>query len=68
MSKVQISEDTCKGCGMCVAACPKKILVISKSKINNKGYHVAEMTDMDACIGCMACANMCPDIAIEVEK
>ncbi|MEI6101994.1 MAG: 4Fe-4S dicluster domain-containing protein [Eubacteriales bacterium] len=68
MSKVEISEDTCKGCGMCVAACPKKILVISKSKINTKGYHVAEMTDSKACIGCMACATMCPDIAIEVEK
>lgn len=68
MSKVEISEDTCKGCGMCVAACPKKILVISKSRINTKGYHVAEMTDMEACIGCMACATMCPDVAIQVEK
>ena len=68
MSKVTISEDVCKGCGMCVVACPKKILVISRTKINTKGYHVSEMTDMDACIGCMACATMCPDVAIEVEK
>ena len=68
MSKVEINEDTCKGCGMCVAACPKKLLQISKTKINAKGYHVAEMTDSKACSGCMACATMCPDVAIEVEK
>ena len=68
MSKVEINEDTCKGCGMCVAACPKKLLQISKIKINAKGYHVAEMTDSKACTGCMACATMCPDVAIEVEK
>jgi len=53
---------------MCVAACPKKLLQISKIKINAKGYHVAEMTDSKACTGCMACATMCPDVAIEVEK
>lgn len=68
MSKVTIGEDVCKGCGMCVAACPRKILAISKTKINTKGYHVVEMTDMKACTGCMACATMCPDVAIEVEK
>lgn len=68
MSKVEFNEDVCKGCGMCVAACPKKILVISKKRINAKGYHVSEMTDQEACIGCMACATMCPDVAITVEK
>ena len=68
MSKVIIDEDVCKGCGMCVAACPRKILVISKTKINAKGYHVSEMTDIEKCTGCMSCATMCPDVAIEVEK
>lgn len=68
MSKLTISENVCKGCGMCVAACPKKLLVLSKTKINTKGYHVVEMTDAQACIGCAACAVMCPDVAIEVEK
>jgi 2-oxoglutarate ferredoxin oxidoreductase subunit delta len=68
LSKVTISEDICKGCGMCVAACPKKLLILSKTKINAKGYHVVEMTDQKACVGCAACAVMCPDVAIEVEK
>lgn len=63
-----IAEETCKGCEMCVAACPHKLIRISKSKINTKGYHVAEMTEMEKCTGCMACATMCPDVAIEVEK
>lgn len=68
MSKITISEDVCKGCGMCVAACPKKLLALSKTKINIKGYHVVEMTDQNACTGCTACALLCPDVAIEVEK
>lgn len=68
MTKITISEDVCKGCGMCVVACPKKLLVLSKTKINTKGYHVVEITDQGACSGCTACAVMCPDVAIELEK
>ncbi len=68
MSKLTISEEVCKGCGMCVASCPKKLLVLSKTKINTKGYHVVELTDPGACSGCTACAVMCPDVAIELEK
>ena len=30
MAKVSFQEDLCKGCGLCVYACPKKILVLDK--------------------------------------
>jgi 2-oxoglutarate ferredoxin oxidoreductase subunit delta len=53
---------------MCVAVCPKKLLKLSKTRLNKKGYYVVEITDMENCSGCTACAVMCPDIAIEVEK
>ena len=52
MVKLTINEERCKGCGLCVRACPKKILQISKTKLNAKGYHPAEMTDIEACIAC----------------
>ncbi len=68
MVKLTINEELCKGCGLCVRACPKNLLQISKAKLNAKGYHPAEITDMDACIACASCARTCPDIAIRIEK
>lgn len=68
MAKVIFDIDRCKGCALCVAACPKKILVMAKDKLNDKGYHPAEITDQEACIACAFCAIMCPDVVITVEK
>lgn len=68
MAKVTFATDICKGCGLCVNACPKKILTIAKDKINKKGYSPAEMTDESKCIGCGFCYTMCPDSVITVEK
>ena len=67
MAKISIDKESCKGCGLCILACPKKILRISDSS-NNKGYFVMEITDQSACIGCASCAMMCPDCVITVER
>lgn len=68
MAKLTINVNACKGCGLCVPACPKKILQLSKDKINTKGYHPVEIIDQDACIACASCARMCPDVVFTVEK
>lgn len=68
MAKVTFNEDRCKGCGLCVEACPKKLLVLCKDRLNIKGHSPAVMTDMEKCIGCAFCATMCPDCVITVEK
>ena len=68
MAKLTFETDLCKGCGLCVNACPKGILQIATDKINEKGYSPAEMTDQEKCIGCAFCATMCPDCIIKVEK
>lgn len=68
MNKVTIQADVCKGCGLCVMACPKKILTLEGGKLNNKGYHTAHCIDLTKCIACAMCATMCPDVAIIVEK
>ena len=68
MAKLTFRTDRCKGCGLCVAACPKGLIVLAKDKINQKGHHPAEITDQEKCIGCAFCATMCPDCIIEVER
>ena len=68
MNKVLFNTDRCKGCGLCVDACPKKILALSEETMNAKGYHPALMTDQAKCIACAMCATMCPDTVITVIK
>ena len=68
MAYIEVDESLCKDCGMCVNACPKKIIELDKNKLNAKGYHPARIMEADKCIGCKACATMCPDIAITVYR
>ena len=59
--KVQliINADWCKGCGICVAFCPKKVL-----ELNHK--EKAEAARAEDCLACLQCELRCPDLAIEV--
>lgn len=65
MPMIKVYRDQCKGCELCVNACPQKILGMS-DELNNKGYFYAKMVDPGRCIGCAICAITCPDWAIEV--
>ncbi|GAA0222537.1 4Fe-4S dicluster domain-containing protein [Metaclostridioides mangenotii] len=65
---VTFNQDRCKGCGLCVNACPVKIMKIDTNVINKKGYNPSTVVDMDKCIGCASCATMCPDQVITVER
>ena len=68
MNKVTFRTERCKGCGLCVDVCPKKILALDTAALNGKGYHPAVITDQAKCIACAMCATMCPDCVIKVEK
>jgi 2-oxoglutarate ferredoxin oxidoreductase subunit delta len=65
---VIISEDRCKGCGLCTVACTLNLLKISEHTLNAYGYHPACIERMEECIGCGSCFQMCPDYAITVER
>jgi 2-oxoglutarate ferredoxin oxidoreductase subunit delta len=68
MPTVTINVEICKGCELCVEACPKKIIIIGGTP-NSQGYFTAVWEDDgQKCTGCALCAEMCPDIAIEVFK
>ncbi|MCK5826949.1 4Fe-4S binding protein [Candidatus Bipolaricaulota bacterium] len=64
---VVFDVERCKGCGLCIAACPKKVLAFS-GQLNKSGYDVAHMAHPEDCIGCAFCAMTCPDIVIEVYR
>ncbi|MBK7143285.1 MAG: 4Fe-4S binding protein [bacterium] len=65
MPGVVIDTNHCKGCELCVKACPQKILSMSR-EITLRGYFHAQMHDPSRCIGCRICAITCPDAAISV--
>ena len=68
MNRIIINSDRCKGCGLCVTACPKNIVQIDEHEINAKGYNPVHAVNMEECTACALCATMCPDCVITVEK
>ena len=68
MAKLTFEDELCKGCGLCVGACPKGLLTLSKTRLNQKGHTPVELTDAEKCVGCAFCATICPDCVIKVEK
>ncbi len=65
---VTVNTDRCKGCNLCVVACPTKVLLLQPKEVNNRGYHFAYMAEPEKCIGCASCTLVCPDACIEVYK
>ena len=60
-SEISIKMARCKGCGICVAFCPKQVLALD-------ALGKVQVANPEACIGCASCAQVCPDACIEVYK
>lgn len=62
---LNIDSEHCKGCELCIAYCPQKILKLSDN-VNKLGYKYVEIKDITKCSGCGSCYLMCPDYLIEI--
>lgn len=63
--KPEIDSERCKGCELCIGACPQKILKLSET-FNRRGVYFAVCFDPQQCTACKFCAIMCPDNAIRI--
>ena len=65
MEHVVLRPDVCKGCGLCVEFCPKRVLEIG-SGVNIDGYNFVTIIEngSNRCTGCGRCVIICPDVAI----
>ena len=64
---VEILEEECKGCGLCVDVCPQDILYLSDD-INQKGQRYVQQHHPEKCTGCALCYIQCPSSVIVVYK
>ncbi len=63
--KIEIDRERCKGCLLCVRACPTKVIGVD-SEPNSWGYFPAKTVAEEKCIACGNCYTVCPDVAITV--
>jgi len=57
-SELDINRSWCKGCGICIAFCPKEAMFLDdlgKAK-----------SDQEKCTICGICETFCPDFAISL--
>ncbi|MDR1947211.1 MAG: 4Fe-4S binding protein [Desulfovibrio sp.] len=58
MEALTINTGWCKGCGICVAFCPRKALKLVGEKCS---------VDPERCVLCGMCELYCPDLAISID-
>jgi NAD-dependent dihydropyrimidine dehydrogenase PreA subunit len=56
---LEIHEEECKGCGLCVSACRPRVIDLSP-RLNGCGYHPAVYAG-SGCTGCGICFFACPE-------
>lgn len=64
---IEVNDLYCKGCELCISACPPQVLALDLERLTPKGYHPARIIK-EGCTGCAICALVCPDAAITVYR
>ncbi|HXQ90408.1 MAG TPA: 4Fe-4S dicluster domain-containing protein [Acidimicrobiales bacterium] len=63
---VVIDTEACKGCDLCIDACPPAVLAMTTHTVNARGYRFPLL--FEGCTGCAACSQVCPDFVFQVYK
>ncbi len=64
---ITINPEWCKGCYLCVGACPRQVLDIDQNQWL-KGFHPVYVKQIERCTVCRTCELLCPDLAIVVQE
>jgi 2-oxoglutarate ferredoxin oxidoreductase subunit delta len=65
-TRLLIATDRCKGCELCVGACPSHVLTLDRAHVNALGYNPVQAVAIDECTSCALCARVCPDAVFTV--
>jgi Pyruvate/2-oxoacid:ferredoxin oxidoreductase delta subunit len=57
--QMRVDVEECKGCGLCVDACPPRAIVLGE-RLNRFGYRTAAYTGV-SCTACGICFMVCPE-------
>ena len=64
--RLLVATDRCKGCELCVLACPEGVLALDRSHVNALGYNPVRAVAPQLCTSCALCARICPDAVFTV--
>ena len=65
---IEVAAERCKGCELCVGACPKHILELDTATVNALGHHPIHVLDMGPCTSCALWARICPDAVFTIYR
>ena len=63
--QIDVDPKMCKGCHICIFVCPHDVLK-KADVVDNRGFFLPVVSDLEACVVCHLCEMECPDFAISV--